>query len=109
MRVLLTLIALAGMTAMPLAAHAFDTKAAEKVLRDNKCFRCHSVIKEKAGPTYLKISEKFRGKPDAEQSLITHLTTWPTVEVHGKQERHKKINANDAAIKNLAQWILSHY
>ena len=108
MRVFLTMLVAAAMT-LPHAVHAFDTKAAEKVLRDNKCFRCHAVIKEKAGPTYLKIAEKFRGKSDAEQSLIVHMTTWPTVEVHGSKEKHKKIKADDAAIKNLAQWILSHY
>ena len=109
MRMFLSMVVAVGVALMPLAVHAFDTKAAEKVLRDNKCFRCHAAVKEKAGSTYLKIAEKYRGKPNAEQSLVAHMTMWPTVEVHGKKELHKKIKADDAALRNLAQWILSHY
>jgi hypothetical protein len=35
------------------------------------------------------------------------MTSEPTVEVDGKKEKHKKTQGDDAALKNLAEWILS--
>ena len=107
MRAFMTFIVAAGMALMPLGVRAADDKAAEKVLRDNDCTKCHSVAKEKEGPPYKKVAEKYKGKPDAEQKLTVHMTSEPMVEVDGKKEKHKMIKADDAAIKNLVQWILS--
>lgn len=107
MRALLTTLAAAGLALAPLSAHAADAKAAEKVLRDNDCNKCHSVSKEKEGPAYKKVAEKYKGKPDAVQKLVVHMTSEPTVEVDGKKEKHKKTQADDAGLKNLAEWILS--
>ena len=106
MRVFLTVLFAAAVT-LPSAAQAADDKAAEKVLRDNDCTKCHTVAREKEGPAYKKVAEKYKGKPDGEQKLIAHMTSEPMVEVDGKKEKHKMIKADDAAIKNLAQWILS--
>ena len=106
MRAFLTVL-FAAIVTMPLAALAADDKAAEKVLRDNDCTKCHSVAKEKEGPAYKKVAEKYKGKPDGEQKLIAHMTSEPMVEVDGKKEKHKMIKADDAAIKNLVEWILS--
>jgi cytochrome c len=77
------------------------------VLRDNDCSKCHSVAKEKEGPAYKKVAEKYKGKADGEQKLIAHMTSEPMVEVDGEKEKHKKVQGDDDAIKNLAQWILS--
>jgi hypothetical protein len=35
------------------------------------------------------------------------MTSEPMVEVDGEKEKHKKVQGDDDAIKNLAQWILS--
>lgn len=88
-------------------ARAVDAKAAEELLKENECTKCHTVSREKEGPAYKKVAGKYKGKPDAVQKLITHMTSEPTVEVDGKKEKHKKIKGDDAAIKNLAEWILS--
>ena len=106
MRAFLTVLFAAAVT-LPSAAQAVDAKAAEKVLKDNDCTKCHTVAREKEGPAYKKVAEKYKGKPDGEQKLIAHMTSEPMVEVDGKKEKHKMIKADDAAIKNLAQWILS--
>jgi cytochrome c len=107
MRAFLTTFVAAAVALMPLSARAADAKAAEKVLRDNDCTKCHSVAKEKEGPAYKKVAEKYKGKPDAAQKLTVHMTSEPIVEVDGKKEKHKMIKADDAAVKNLVEWILS--
>ncbi len=104
---ILAAVALAGVS-LSFPAQAVDDKAAEKLIRDNKCGNCHTVSREKEGPAYRKTAEKFKGQADAEQKLFVHLTSEPTVKVEGKEEKHKKIEADsDADIKNLVQWILS--
>lgn len=106
MRALLLVLA-AGLALAPLSAQAVDAKAAEKVLRDNDCGKCHAVARDKEGPAYKKVAEKYKGKPDGVQKLVVHMTSEPTVEVDGKKEKHKKTQGDDAALKNLAEWILS--
>ena len=103
------LVALAAVGAIfSFPAHAVDDKAAEKLLKDNDCTKCHTVAREKEGPPYRKVAEKYKGKTDAEQTLFAHMTSEPMVKVDGKDEKHKKIEAkSDADIKNLIQWILT--
>mgnify|MGYP003507584342 CR=1 FL=1 len=93
-----------------LAAHAqaVDVAAAEALLKENKCGKCHSVDKQKDGPSFKKTAAKHKGKADAESKLFTHLTTGPMVEIDGEKEEHKEIKAkDDADIKNLIHYILS--
>ncbi len=100
-------IVLAGMAALPGSARAADDKAAEKLLKDNDCTKCHTVAREKEGPAYKKVAEKYKGKADAAQKLTVHMTSEPTVKVDGKEEKHKMIKGSDADVKNLVEWILS--
>lgn len=98
--------ALAGLSP---AQAAVDAKAAEKLMKSNKCSSCHHATKTKSGPSLKKMAEGFKGKADAEQLIITAITTGPEVEIDGEKEKHKKIKTTDQAeLKNLAQWILSH-
>jgi cytochrome c len=96
-----------GLTCGALAAQAQDVAAAEASIKDGKCSKCHSVDKEKTGPSYKKIAEKYKGKADAEAKLHTHLTTGPKIKVDGEEETHVKAKGDDAAIKNLAKYILT--
>ena len=89
-------------------ADAADDFAAEALARKSKCLTCHSVDKKKAGPPFKETAAKYRGKPDAEQKLFTHLTTNPTVKVDGKDETHESLKTkNDAEVKNVVGWILT--
>lgn len=92
---------------------AFDAEAAKSLARQNGCFKCHSVEKEKDGPAWSKVAAEFRknGKTEAEneQRLITHITSGEKAKFpDGHEEEHKIIKTKDPAqIKNLIQWILS--
>jgi len=92
------------------AAAAVDVDAAKALARENNCFKCHGVDKEKDGPAWKKVSEKYRGKPGAEERLITHVTSGEKAKFpDGHEEEHKNIKgkASPEAIKNLVDWILS--
>jgi cytochrome c len=85
-----------------------DADAAQALMKKSNCFKCHSLTREKDAPPYKKIAAKYKGKPDAEQKLYTHLTTHPEVEVDGKKEKHGSLKTtDDAEIKNVVKFILS--
>ena len=89
-------------------ADAADDAAAEALVKKSKCTTCHSVDKKKDGPSFKETAAKYKGKADAEQKLITHVTTSPKVKVDGKEEEHPVIKSkNDDEIKNVVQYILS--
>ncbi len=91
------------------AAAAIDVEAAKSLARENNCFKCHGVDKEKDGPAYKKVAEKYRGKANAEDRLITHVTSGEKAKFpDGHEEDHKIIKTTDmGAIRNLVGWILS--
>jgi cytochrome c len=90
-------------------AHAFDAEAAQVLARQNNCFKCHSVDKKKDGPSFKDTAAKLKGKPEAQERIYQHLTTGEKAKFpDGHEEEHKIIKAKDeAAIRNLADWILS--
>ena len=91
------------------AAAAPDADAANKVLKDSGCTKCHSVDKAKKGPAFQKIAAKYKGKADAEAKLTDAVTKSPKVKMDdGSEEEHKAVTTKDAAqVKNLVQWILA--
>jgi cytochrome c len=91
------------------ASAAVDVEAAKGLARANNCFKCHGVDKEKDGPAYKKVAEKYRGKTGAEERLITHITSGEKAKFpDGHEENHKIIQTKDMGeIKNLVGWILS--
>ena len=85
-----------------------DDAAAEALARKSGCLKCHGIDKAKDGPALKEVSAKYKGKGDAEQKLITHVTTSPKVKIDGKEEEHEQLKTKDAGeIKNVVQWILS--
>ena len=94
-------------TAHPAGA-AVDAAAANKVLKDQGCTKCHAIDKSKKGPSYQKVAEKYKGKADAEEKLTKQLTTSPMVKLDdGTEEEHKAFKGDAASMKNLIQFILS--
>jgi cytochrome c len=91
------------------AAAAVDADAANKMVKDNGCTKCHSVDKDKKGPAFKKTAAKYKGKADAEAKLTDFLTKSPKVKFDdGSEEEHKAVPSKDAAqLKNLVQWILA--
>jgi cytochrome c len=89
---------------------AVDVDAAKTLARQNSCFKCHGIEKAKDGPAWNKVAEKYRGKADAEQRLITHITSGEKAKFpDGHEEDHKNIKgkASPEETKNLVDWILS--
>lgn len=93
-------------------AQAADADAAQALARQNNCLKCHAVDKEKDGPSFKKVAEKYKGKADAESRLVTHITTAEKAKFpDGHEEEHKVIKTSPpkdlAQIRNLIQWILA--
>ena len=100
-------ILLAAVTQSALA-QGVDASAAEALAKKSGCLKCHAVDRKKDGPSFKETAAKYKGKPDAEEKVFTHLTTNPKVKVDGKEELHDALKTKDeAAIKNVARWILS--
>ena len=90
-------------------AWAVDAAAAEALMKDSGCNKCHAVEKKKDGPAYRDVAAKYRGKPDVEATIMHHVTSGEKVKFDdGHEEAHKKVKAKDAnETKNLVLWILS--
>lgn len=101
---------IAALAAPGLAAAAVDEAAAKAYAKQNDCFKCHAPDKTKKGPSYKKISEKYKGKADAEEKMFKHMTTSTKVKLDdGTEEEHKALDKADAAkIKNIIEWIRTH-
>ena len=99
----------AHMTALAMGpARAIDAAAAESIARQNGCLKCHATDKTKEGPSFKEIAAKYKGKPGAEERLITHITTGEKAKfADGHEEEHKIIKAKEPETRNLIQWILS--
>jgi cytochrome c len=105
---ILVAVTIAAMSGASSAGAAVDAAAAEALAKKSKCFTCHSVDKKKDGPSFKTTAAKYRGKPDAEASLFTHLTTNPKIKVDGKEELHESPKTkSETEIKNLIAWVLS--
>jgi len=93
----------------PALAQAVNEDAATDLAKAGKCFRCHSVDKAKKAPSYKRIAAKYKGKADAEEKLLKHLSGTKSVKVEdGGDEEHEPPPAKDAAdLKNLVNWILT--
>ncbi len=111
-KIKVSLIAVAtviGLGLVSTTAYSMDPKAAEDMVRQNGCFKCHSVTKKKEGPAYHEVADKYRGKPEAVARLTTHITSGEKAKFpDGHEEEHKVIKTKDPAeIKNVVEWILS--
>jgi cytochrome c len=109
---LATAVAGAVFVMMVPAAQAADADAALALARQNNCLKCHAIDKEKDGPSYKKVAEKYKGKANAEARLIEHITSGEKAKFpDGHEEEHKIIKTSPpkdmAQIKNLVQWILA--
>lgn len=94
---------------LPVAAQV-DEDAAKLLFKQNDCGKCHNPEKSKKGPSLKKTAKEYKGKADAEQQIIKHLTTAKKVKLDdGTEEDHKILETKDPkALSNVAKWILSH-
>lgn len=90
-------------------AEAVDADVAKAFAKQNNCFRCHGVDKDKDGPAFTKAAAKFKADPKGEEKLLHHLSSGETAKFpDGHEEAHMILKADDPKeIKNLVDWILS--
>ena len=89
-------------------AWSVDAAAAQALMKKSDCLKCHAVDKKKDGPSFKETAAKYKGKADAEASLVKHITSNPKVKVDGKEEEHPAIKSTkDDEVRNVVQWILS--
>ena len=94
--------------AAPGISSAQDAGAAEALIKKSGCMTCHSVSAKKVGPSFKDVAAKYKGKSDAEQKLVAHLTTNPKIKIDGKEESHDALKTkNDSEVKNAVQYILT--
>jgi cytochrome c len=85
------MVALAAATATPAQASPELAKA--------KCGKCHEMDKKKKGPPYKESAAKFKGKPDAENTMFK-LVTDPKGD-------HPEFEASPEDTRAVLKWILS--
>jgi cytochrome c len=83
----------AGWIAFPILTHAQSGEAFAK----SKCSTCHSVDKEKVGPSFKQVSANYKGDKSAEARLIAKLKEAKT---------HPRVQASDAQLKSAVQYVM---
>ena len=90
------------------AKQEYNRFKVKRIVSKSKCFKCHAIERQKVGPAYISVSQKFGGDPDGRQKIYTHLTTSPEVEVEGKMENHVNLKTSgDGDINEVISWLLS--
>ena len=85
-----------------------DGDAAQALAKKSNCLKCHSIDKKKDGPAFKVTAEKYKGKAEAEDKLVKHITTGPMVKIDGKEEEHEIVKSkSDPEVLNLVRWIIS--
>ena len=81
------------------AAGAANAQAkAEDLMKANGCMNCHDASAKKVGPSFKDISAKYKGKADAEKTLVAQLKA-------GKG--HPAVKASDADITTMVKHVLA--
>ena len=72
--------------------------ASDDLAQKSGCNACHAKHTKKMGPSYKDISAKFKGKADAEKTLVGNLMS-------GKG--HPQVKSSEADTTTLVKWILA--
>jgi len=71
----------------------------------SKCGACHSIDKKSVGPAWKDVAAKYKGKADAEKTLIANITKGGQFGWKLSPMPAKGMGANDAQIAALAKFI----
>ncbi len=90
-------------------AESVDADAAKAFAKQNNCFRCHGVDKDKDGTAFAKTAAKFKADPKGKEKLLHHLSSGETAKFpDGHEEAHMILKSDDPKeTQNLVDWILS--
>jgi cytochrome c len=72
--------------------------AQEALAKSSGCLNCHAVDTKKVGPAFKDVAAKYKGKADAEATLVAEIS-------QGKG--HPAVKASPDDVKSLVKWVLS--
>jgi cytochrome c len=81
------------------AVAASGTASAQEALaKSSGCLNCHAIDTKKMGPAFKDVAAKYKGKADAEATLVTKVST---------AKDHPKVSASADDVKALIKWVLA--
>jgi cytochrome c len=92
--IVLVAVAAAGLAAAGAANAAGEADLAQK----SGCMTCHAVDTKKMGPAFKDVAAKYKGKAEAEGTLVAALDS---------AKGHPKVKSSPDENKTLVKWILS--
>ena len=90
-------IVIVAVAALGLGA-AGVASASEDLAKSAGCATCHATDAKKMGPSYKSIAAKYKGKADAEKTLVANLMA-------GKG--HPAVKSSEGDTTKLVKWILA--
>lgn len=72
--------------------------AQEALAKSSGCLNCHAVDAKKIGPAFKDTAAKYKGKADAEATLLAKLSA---------AKEHPAVKAGGDDVKSLVKWVLS--
>ncbi len=91
------IIVMVALSALALAA-AGTASAQEALAKSSGCLNCHAVDTKKMGPAFKEVAAKYKGKADAEATLVAKLS---------EAKGHPAVKASPDDIKSLVKWVLA--
>lgn len=92
----LTMVALTTLALA--AAGAASAQDQSALAKSSGCLNCHAVDTKKMGPAFKDVAAKYKGKADAEATLVA--------EVSGGKG-HPAVKASPDDVKLLVKWVLA--
>ncbi len=90
-------IVIAAVVSLGMAA-AGTANAQEALAKSSGCMNCHDISTKKIGPAFKEIATKYKGKADAEATLVAKLSA---------AKDHPEVKAKGDDLKSLVKWVLS--
>jgi cytochrome c len=97
---LVTLLATAGIGAMPVA------QANETLLKKHNCTACHAIDKKLVGPAYKDVAKKYKGQKDVAAKLVQKVKKGGSG-VWGPIPMPPNPAVSDADLKKMVDYILA--
>jgi len=72
--------------------------ASEALAKSSGCMTCHDLATKKMGPSFKDIAAKYKGKADAEATLVANLKA---------AKGHPAVKTADADTVTLVKWVLA--
>ena len=83
---------------VPVPTDSAAIERGKRLVQFSGCLNCHAVDTKKVGPSFKDVAAKYKGKADAEATIVTELTT---------AKGHPAVKASPDDVKSLVKWVLS--